>query len=111
MVAVGQDFGEDGLNPAIRIIFAPLSRHKSPQESNVQGLNWGGRTRTIYIDPRFGNAARTLLHEFLHTQHRDWSESKVWAEERRQWKKMTWQEKAKLYRLLGKGKIKGESND
>lgn len=62
--------------------------------------------RTIRVDPRYcGNLARVILHELIHLHHQRWSETRVRREESRRWRRLTWQDKARLFQMLGKARI------
>ncbi len=98
------------MKPAVRIIFAPLARRgakrKDPlYEAHLQGESSG---RTIKLDPRFPNVAKTFLHEMAHIRHPSWSEDRVLAWEEYRWGKMGWKEKARLYQTLASAKLEGE---
>lgn len=96
------------MKPAVRIVFAPLF-HRS-KRARDQGLRTHGqaRGRTVWIDPRGKNVARTLLHELIHVQHPSWTEQRVTAEEARRWDRMTWRAKARLFQMLGSAILEGE---
>jgi len=82
--------------PIPRIIFAPLGRERA---FGTQAA------RTIHVDPRGANIGHTLLHELQHLAHPDWSETRVRRETARLWRAMGWQDKARLYQALGKGRL------
>lgn len=86
------------MRPAVRIVLAPLGRQ------NHRGESLG---RTIWLDPRWPDVARTLLHELLHIWHPSWSETRVLREERRRWRRMSWKQKAKLYQMLASAQLSG----
>ena len=95
--------------PAVRIILAPLGRKRgSPHEPSF-GAPLQGETsgRTIWIDPRVPLPAKVLLHELIHVRHPGWPEDRVLAAEEVRWSRMTWREKAELYKLLGTAEIQG----
>lgn len=48
---------------------------------------------------------QTILHELLHVWHPSWSEARVTKEERKRWKRMSWEQKAAIYKILGAAKI------
>lgn len=92
------------MKPAVRLILAPIGRrHRGP--TWLLGKAHG---RTIHLDPRCRDIARTLLHELLHVRHPSWSEAAVRVEEKRRWDRMTWREKARLYQMLGSAQLEGE---
>lgn len=82
--------------PALKLILAPLARH------NARGMAQG---RTIWVDPRPPWPAHTLLHELIHLEQPAWSETHVKRETTVRWRRMTWQEKAELLRLLGRATV------
>jgi len=80
-----------------RLLFAPLGREQAVGTAQ-QGL--------IVVDPRTRiPLARVLLHELIHVKRPFYSEPKTLREERRLWNLATWQEKAELFKLLGKGRV------
>ena len=87
------------MRPAVRIVFAPCGTWRSKDAPK----GWSGErvARTIKIDPRVPHVGHTLLHELTHVRHPSWSETRVVRETARLWKRMTWKQKADLYRLLG----------
>lgn len=87
--------------PIARILFAPI-KHRYRSEALGEADK---ETRTIWIDPRGQNVAHTLLHELLHIRHPGWSETRVKKETARRWRRLTWLEKAALYRQLGRAQI------
>lgn len=87
--------------PAIRIIFAPLQR-EAPKGHKLFGT---AQQRTIRLDPRHHFIALTYLHEKIHIENPSWSETTVRKETANRWKKMTWQEKAKLIKELAHATI------
>ena len=92
--------------PIARIIFAPI-RHRYrgfTTEAAVIG-------RTIRVDPRSYNLAKSLLHEYTHILHPGWSERRVRAEESRLWRLLSWRQKAALYRRLGRGRTEHAERD
>jgi len=92
--------------PAIRLVFAPLQREAAPDEF-VGGT---AQRRTIRIDPRTPqHMGRVVLHELIHIEQPSKSEWWVRRETWRRWRRMTWREKAELYRLLGHAKLVDES--
>ena len=98
------------LRPAIRIVFAPLARrgarrHHVDFDAHLQGQTCG---RTVWLDPRLPNVAKTLLHELIHVRHPSWSEDRVAAAEEFRWVRMGWKAKARLYQMLGAAKLEGE---
>ena len=96
--------------PAIRIIFAPLARRArkvGDETIHIYG-EADKKNRTIWLDPRLSEVGKTLVHELLHIRHPSWSEEKVVAEEELRWNRMTWKQKANLYRMLGSAKLEGE---
>ena len=101
-----------GVHPtrmAVHIIFAPLARRGARKrhplfEAPTQGESRG---RTIWLDPRLPNVAKTLLHELLHVWHPGWNEDRVRAAEEDRWARMSWREKAGLYRMLGSAHLEG----
>src|SRR5512145_3219811 len=79
------------------LLFAPLGQ-QGAHATAVQGL--------LQVDPRSTTpAARLLLHELLHCIRPMWSETRVRQWESKLWRKASWQQKAKLYILLGKGVV------
>jgi hypothetical protein len=98
------------MRPAIRIIFAPLS--KRIKEHREQGLNTYGQSanRTIWLDPRNSEILDTLVHELAHVNHPSWSEEEVLDYTKKRMKKMGWKEKARLLKLLGYALIEGEKD-
>jgi len=96
------------MRPAVRIIFAPImSRSKVDREAG-RYLHGTAQARTITLDPRGSEVAKTLLHELLHVWNPGWSEAAVVSETKVRWARMTWKEKAALYRLLGAATLEGE---
>jgi hypothetical protein len=95
------------MRPAVRIVFAPLQRSRSADEEVVHGEVEG---RIIRIDPRMPFPAKVLLHEMTHLRHPDWTEENVMAYEELRWAKMSWREKARLYILLGRAKLRGQED-
>lgn len=84
--------------PAHRLLFLPLGREKLHA--------WCSSTeRTIALDPRSTNLLHSYVHELLHLRFPSWTEAKVIRETRREWKKLTWRDKAKLAQALGKGRV------
>lgn len=80
-----------------RLIYMPLGK---------EGTFGATQQGVITLDPRRQSPlARTLLHELIHVKRPLLSEWRVVLEERRLWKAATWQQKAELYRLLGKGQV------
>lgn len=82
--------------PYVRIRFKRL-RHLG-KEAEVCG-------RDISIDPTGREPARYLLHELIHVRHPEWSETRVRREEAREWRALTWRQKAMLYQRLGRARI------
>jgi len=79
------------------LLFAPLGQ-QGAHATAVQGL--------IQVDPRSTTPlARLLLHELFHVVRPMWSETRVRQWESKLWRSATWKEKAKLYKLLGKGRL------
>jgi hypothetical protein len=93
------------MRPAVRIIFAPLANRRR-NEMRVGEADKANRT--IRIDPRVANVAKTLYHELTHVRHPDWGEERVEAEEELRWGRLSWKQKARLYQLLGSARIEGE---
>jgi hypothetical protein len=86
-----------------KLLFAPLGREVALGTAQ-QGL--------LVVDPRPRTPlARVLMHELIHVVRPLWSEGKTLREERRLWRVATWQEKAQLFKLLGKGEIWDGSHD
>lgn len=86
-----------------QLLFAPLGREQALGTAQ-QGL--------ITLDPRSRTPlARNLLHELIHVKRPLWSEPKVLREESRLWGEATWQEKAELFKLLGRGKVWAGEHD
>jgi hypothetical protein len=91
---------------------APTARYGARRsdplfEAHTQGLA-DKPMRTVWIDPRMPLPAKTLLHELTHVRHPDWPEDRVAAYEEMRWNRMSWREKAHLYKLLGSAIIEGE---
>ena len=84
------------MRPAVRVVFAPLGRSKA------RGVSQG---RTIWLDPRLPDVARTYLHELLHIRYPSWSEKRILREESKRWRRMTWRQKARLYQALAHAKM------
>lgn len=97
------------MRPAIRIIFAPIARRARGRNCDPVRVTQGeARGRTVWLDPRLADVAKTYLHEKIHVRHPSWPEDRVRAEEELRWGRMTWKEKARLYREIGRGIIEGE---
>lgn len=91
--------------PRARIFFSPILR----KHGLVGSLNWNDDTiRTIRIDPTARSIGRVLLHEYIHIEHPDWSEKKVLDEEGRRWGRMSWKDKARLYKRLSRARLEIE---
>lgn len=87
----------DLLKVKVRIFFAPLGREMAVGQAQAG---------VLLVDPRPRiPGAKILLHELIHVKRPLWREWRVLQEESRLWNNATWQEKAELYRLLGKGKV------
>ena len=84
------------LSPRPKIVFMPTLRQ------GFDGSSVGNNV--ITLDPRV-SVIRTLLHELIHVARPLWSERRVILEERRLWKLATWQDKAELYKMLGRAHI------
>jgi hypothetical protein len=66
--------------------------------------------KTLFIDLRKDfNPARIFLHEQLHFDNPDWSETKVLREERRRWKRYTTRQRFALYKKLFNRKFRTSS--
>jgi hypothetical protein len=88
----------------MRLVFKPMLGREKAHGSCVGN--------TILLDPTSKiPLAKTLLHELLHAEHPEWSEWKVQREERAGWKRLTWREKAILYKQLGKGVMLNDEED
>lgn len=101
------------MRPAVRIIFAPLAlrgRHAA-RFKTCERFHGDALGRTIRLDPRLAEVAKTLYHELLHVRHPDWTEDKVSAYEELHWNRMTWKQKAQLYRMLGSARLEGEVSE
>ena len=101
--------GEHPVRHAVRIVWAPLARRGARRKDPLYDACTQGesRGRTIWIDPRLPNVAKTLFHELIHTWHPSWSEDRVRASEEYRWARMGWKEKAGLYRMLAKARLEG----
>jgi len=94
--------------PAHRLIFKPLRA-----QGHIGEVIYA--KRTIYLDPRSRrgrsggvSVAQVYLHELIHLAHPGWSETHVLKEERRRWKKLTWKDKAQLYKAMGRARLAGD---
>jgi hypothetical protein len=99
------------IRPAVKIVFAPLARRgrqANASERQLRFLHGEAQTRTIWLDPRLSEVGKTMLHELLHIQHPGWEEERVRAEEELRWAKMSWKQKANLYRMLGTAVLEGD---
>lgn len=102
--------------PRHRLILRPLGlAPKTPRQKKRRhylGFTEAA-TRTIELDPRTKSVplAQVYLHELIHLAHPSWAETRVLSEERRRWKRMSWREKAELYKALGRAKIKDVDDD
>ncbi len=98
------------MRPAVRIIFAPLALRgrNATRFAKCERTHGDACGRTIRLDPRLAEVAKTLYHELLHVQHPDWAEDRVAAHEELNWNRMTWKRKARLYQMLGGARLEGE---
>lgn len=99
------------MRPAVRIVFAPLARRgrgRHSSEKELRFLHGEALSRTAWLDPRLSEVGKTLFHELLHIRHPSWAEEKVRAEEELRWNRMSWKDKAQLYKMLGTAQIEGE---
>ena len=94
------------LKPAVRIVLAPLAFRDPGEPALLVGEADKG-ARTVYIDPRCADPAKTLFHELTHVRHPGWSEAKVEAWENERWGRMSWMQKARYLQLFGSAIIKG----
>jgi hypothetical protein len=90
-----------GGKAAVRIVLKPLLRH------GARGMQEG---RTVWVDPRDSSAPQTLLHELINMENPTWSETQVRRETAREWRRMSWREKAALLRMFGRARI-GEEDE
>ena len=99
------------IKPAVRIIFAPIAlrERKARDPLREAPLRGDANGRTIRIDPRLPNVAKTLLHELIHIRHPGWPEERVEAAEEIRWQRMGWREKARLYQMLATARLEGEN--
>ena len=95
------------MRPAVRIIFAPCARR---DRDPVRPTHGRAKGRTVWIDPRLADVGKTLYHELLHVRHPSWDEDSVRAAEELGWQRMTWKQKAKLYRMFGTAILEGEAS-
>lgn len=95
------------MRPAVRVIFAPLA---SRDRDHVRPTQGQARGRTVWLDPRMADVAKTYVHEKLHVDHPSWTEERVRAEEEILWQRMTWKQKARVYQALGSALIEGEAS-
>lgn len=99
------------MRPAIRIIFAPTARRARGRNCDPVRVTQGEacpRRRTVWLDPRLADVAKTYYHEKLHVRYPSWPEDRIRAKEELDWMRMTWKQKAQLYREIGRGIIEGE---
>ena len=66
--------------------------------------------RAIALDPTDRNIGLTYYHELTHLKYPSWSETRVDRESKRRWSRLSWRDKARLLRQLGKARI-GERDD
>lgn len=64
-----------------------------------------------YVWGVYPAAPQTLLHELLHLNNPSWSETQVRREAAREWRRMTWRQKAELLRMFGRAKIGEEERE
>src|SRR5512143_29408 len=86
---------------AFRLVLKPLGR---------DGAHAMQQSRTIWVDPRGRHPHLYLLHELIHLSNPAWSETQVRRETAREWRRMTWREKAALLRMFGRARI-GEDEE
>jgi len=82
--------------PAFRLILRPLGR---------EGAHAAQQGRTVWVDPRSRHPHLYLLHELIHMENPSMSETRVRRETARRWRRMTWQEKARLLVMFGHARI------
>ena len=94
--------------PIHRLVFRPTLGDRSKRlPRGAHGYQEG---RTITLDPRSRELLPTYLHELIHLLHPSWSETRVFAEEKRRWRRLTWKDKARLARALGRGRLAGDDD-
>lgn len=87
---------------AVKIIFAPLGREVP--RGRVKGCAVPA-DRTIRLDPRYPHILNTFVHELLHVKHPNWSETRVRKQTTKLLRRMTWKQKAALFKRFGNAHI------
>jgi hypothetical protein len=77
-----------------KLVFKPLA-----------GLHGEISADTVCLDPRRNALANTLVHELFHAARPLWSENRVRKETSKLWRAATWQQRALVYKAMGKGVV------
>jgi hypothetical protein len=86
---------------AIKVVLKPLRRHLA------HGMAQGQK---VWVDPRTPNILRVFLHELIHVEQPELSETATIHETTRRWRKMSWRDKARLLKMFGKAHV-GEPDE